>query len=116
MHPRVSPKRGHPTTVFRIGFTAPAAAGRSGVFERDYSVQLDVTGNGCKQAAVQTVPEAKAGERVRLAFRPGKGWCRGKGRGTIYMSEGPICDPGTDPCPASPSSTRVIARFGFRVR
>jgi hypothetical protein len=112
VNPRVKPKTGHPNTTFRVAFTAPASAGgRTG---RDYSVDLTVRGRGCSQAAAQTVPQAAAGERIRLKFRPVHHWCLGNGRGTIWLTEGPYCDPG-QPCPAFPTSTRAIAHFKFRV-
>jgi hypothetical protein len=116
VNPRIKPKPGHPGTTFRVAFTAPKAAGRQGVVERSYSVELAVRGTGCSQASAQTVPNAAAGERVHLRFRPSHRWCLGKGRGTISMSEGPYCDPSKpDPCPEFPSSTREIAHFSFRV-
>jgi hypothetical protein len=116
--PRISPKPGHPSTVFRVGFTAPQSAGRQGATERSYWVELSVRGRGCSQTASRDVPNAvAAGERVHVRFLPpSERWCLGKGRGKIWMSEGPYCDP-SDPyhCPAGPSSTREIAHFNFRV-
>jgi hypothetical protein len=113
--PRISPKHGTPKTVFRVGFTAPEAAGHEGVVERSYSVELLVRGSNCSQAAVETVPEAAAGERVRLAFRPRRRWCRGRGHGTIYQEEGPYCPDHSQPCPLFPSTSKPIAHFAFRV-
>lgn len=116
VNPRIKPRPGHPRTTFRVAFTAPKAAGHQGVVERSYSVELAVRGTGCSQAAAQTVPDAAAGERVHLRFRPSHRWCLGKGRGTISMTEGPYCDRSKpDPCPEFPSSTREIAHFSFRV-
>lgn len=118
VNPRISPKHGHPHTVFRVGFTAPEPAGHDGVVERSYSVVL-VVGNGrhCTQNAAQDVTQAAAGERVRLTFAVGGRWCLGRGRGTISRTEGPYCDADSgDPCPLFPTSSRAIARFGFRVR
>jgi hypothetical protein len=115
VNPRVKPKTGHRGTTFRVAFTAPKAAGHRGVTERWYSVELAVRGRGCSEASVQTVPEAKAGERVKLRFRPPSGhWCLGKGRGTISESEGPYCQPG-EMCPEFPTTTREIAHFSFKV-
>jgi hypothetical protein len=113
VNPRVSPKQGNPDTVFRVGFTAPYAAGPG----RGYSIKLVAGrgGGGCTHEAFQAVDEARAGERIRLAFSPAEPWCRGKGRGTIYLHDYPYCNEG-DPCPAFPSSMRPIARFAFRVR
>jgi hypothetical protein len=115
VNPRVKPTTGHRGTTFRVAFTAPKAAGRQGVTERSYSVELTVRARGCSQSSVQTVPNAKAGQRVKMRFRPPSGhWCLGKGRGTISMSEGPYCQAG-QPCPAFPSTTREIAHFSFKV-
>jgi hypothetical protein len=116
--PRISPKPGHPNTVFRVGFTAPQSAGRQGASERSYSVQLSVRGRGCAQTAERGVSDAvAAGERVHLRFVPPSGrWCLGKGRGTISMTEGPYCDQAKhDPCPLFPTTTREVAHFSFRV-
>src|SRR4051794_7896190 len=117
VNPRVKPKTGHRGTTFRVAFTAPKAAGHQGVVERSYSVDLSVLGRGCSQGAVQTVPKAAAGERVKLRFpAPPHRWCLGKGRGTISMTEGPYCDPSKpDPCPEFPTTTRDIAHFSFKV-
>jgi hypothetical protein len=112
---RVSPRKGAPDTVFRVGFTAPAKAGIDGGWVRGYHVEL-VSGRGttCTHAVSREVTAAEAGERVRLAFPPRDRWCPGRGRGTIYMHESQYCE--TEPCPASPAVTRPIARFAFRVR
>jgi hypothetical protein len=113
---RLAPKPGHPRTTFRVAFTAPKAAGHQGVTERSYSVELSVRGRGCIQSSVQTVPDAAAGERVHLRFRPSHRWCLGKGRGTVSMTEGPYCDrTKPDPCPEFPTTTREIAHVTFRV-
>ena len=69
VNPQIKPKTGHPGTTFRVAFTAPKAAGREGVVERSYSVELSVPGAGCSQS-VRTVPKAAAGERVHLRFPP----------------------------------------------
>src|SRR4051812_45649949 len=115
VNPRVKPKTGHRGTTFRVAFTAPKAAGHQGVYERSYSVELAVRGRGCSQGSVQTVPDAKAGQRVKLRFRPPSGrWCLGKGRGTVSMTEGPYCQAG-EPCPEFPTTTREIAHFSFKV-
>ena len=115
--PRISPKPGHPNTVFRVSFTAPRAAGHQGVSERSYSVELSVRGRGCSQASARTVATAAAGQRVKVRFPPpSRRWCLGKGRGTISMTEGPYCDRSKpDPCPAFPTTTREIAHFKFSV-
>jgi hypothetical protein len=114
VNPRVTPTTGHPHTTFRVSFTAPQAAGHQGVTERSYSVELSVRGQGCSQAAAQTVPNAAAGQRVHLQFRPSQRWCLGKGRGTVSMTEGPYCNP-PDPCPEFPTRTSDIGHFSFKV-
>jgi hypothetical protein len=118
VNPRVTPKPGHRGTTFRVAFTAPKAAGRQGVVERSYSVELSVSGRGCSQSSARTVSQAAAGERVKVRFpAPSERWCLGKGRGTISMTEGPNCDRSTGdrPCPEFPTSTRDIAHFTFKV-
>jgi hypothetical protein len=115
VNPRISPKHGKPKTVFRVGFTAPQAAGREGVIERSYSVEFTIRRGGCASGAAQDVPAAAAGERVRLKFAPERRWCRGRGRGTITQQEGPYCQPG-QPCPEFPSTSKPIAHFSFRVK
>jgi hypothetical protein len=117
VNPRVAPKHGQRGTTFRVAFTAPKATGLHAGFVRDYSVQFQAKGTGCLDDVYQTVPKAKAGQRILLRFAPGDmGWCPGNGRATIYMSEGQRCDEGDQLCPASPSWTRVIGRARFSVR
>jgi hypothetical protein len=114
---RVSPRAGGTDTVFRVAFTAPQAAGHRGAFQRSYSVQLEAAqGQDCTNGVSVEVGEAAKGERVRLAFRGRLPWCVGRGHGSIVESDGPYCPQRTDPCPAFPSQTRVLARFRFSVR
>jgi hypothetical protein len=117
VNPRIAPGRGHPGTAFRVGFTAPQAAGHQGVFERDYSVELAVGhGSRCTAAAGARVSEAAAGERVRVSISGPSPWCRGRGHGTVSMTEGPYCNRANpQPCPEFPTRTREIGRFSFRV-
>ena len=110
----ITPKRGHPDTTFRVGFTAPQTAGHQGVYERSYSVELSVRGRGCAQSAATEVTQATAGRRVRVWFKPASRWCLGRGRGSISMTEGPYCNP-PDPCPEFPTRTSEIAQVDFRV-
>jgi hypothetical protein len=114
---RVSPHAGGTSTVFRVAFTAPDAAGHEGVFERSYSVQLVAArGQGCTRTVTMDVVNAAKGERVRLAFRGRRPWCAGPGHGTISETTGPYCPRKSDPCPAFPTRTQTIARFRFSVR
>ena len=114
--PRISPKVGTPKTLFRVGFTAPEAAGHEGVVERSYRVELVAAhGRNCTHSVGELVEQAAAGERVRLSIRGRYKWCRGRGHGTIYQQEGPYCQQG-QPCPLFPSTMKPIAHFAFRVR
>jgi hypothetical protein len=115
--PRISPKIGTPKTVFRVGFTAPEAAGHEGVVERSYSVELVAAhGRNCTHSVGEQVDKASAGERVRVSLRGRYKWCQGRGHGTIYQQEGPYCPDHSQPCPLFPSTSKPIARFAFRVR
>jgi hypothetical protein len=114
---RISPRTGGAQTTFRVGFTAPHAAGHQGVMERSYTVDLMAAkGKSCQRELAMTVAKAAAGERVRLAFRGRLPWCRGQGRGTVSEETGPYCPPGGGPCPLFPSRIQTIARFSFSVR
>ena len=112
---RISPHGGHPDTTFRVGFTAPKAAGRHGDVTRSYSIalELDGGGEGCATDASRFIPKARKGERVHRRFVPEPSWCRGRWIGTVFMDDVVACD---HFCPARPSGGTPIAQFHFRIR
>jgi len=113
----VLPHAGRSTTTFHAAFTAPDAAGHQGVVDRRYEV--DASGpsrRGCVGGVTTSARPSRAGERVRVALRPGRGhWCGGSYTGAITEFQGPYCQPG-NVCPLFVTRVRTIGHFRFRVR
>ncbi|GAC1437219.1 MAG: hypothetical protein NVSMB51_10500 [Solirubrobacteraceae bacterium] len=115
-HPRVRPRRGTPSTVFRVRLTARTSLGLHGGLMREYSVSASGhRRRGCAAVALVTLAAGPAGTVLHAVLRAGKRWCPGAYRGAVTLLGGPHCDPGT-PCPAFALAPVPAGRFGFSVR
>jgi hypothetical protein len=127
LHVRVSPLAGRPDTVFRVGLDSPAhlTSPPPGSTENTRFLILGVgavgpaASSGCESALYAERLHARPRERLRLTLAPSpersppRPLCPGAWRGTISTTEGVSCF--VDPCPASPSFRRDVARFAFVV-
>jgi hypothetical protein len=111
----VKPPSGSPTTRFVVSFQAPQSAGRTGVSERRYTVEVHGGGNGCSTTGSSTIKRAKAHHRVNVTLVPSSsGWCPGTYAGQVNETQQPACAKG-QVCPMFVKLLKRIGRFTFRV-
>jgi hypothetical protein len=115
----VRPNTGSPTTHFVVRFRTPQAVGRSGGFQRSYSVSASgPTGAGCQGYAGGAVGRARKGQLVHVTLSPDGGpWCAGLFHGRVEEVGRAVCSerPGTA-CPLFIALLRRVGTFTFRVR
>jgi len=122
-HPEVRPGEGGPRTTFVVRLTSRALLGVHGVFEAAYRVgAAGPSAPACDAAAESTITRGAVGQRLRVAFSPGRiGWCVGQYRGVVYLQRGPHCTQGpvgtqSRTCPEFASQLLEVGRFSWQVR
>jgi hypothetical protein len=121
--PQVRPRQGGRHTTFVLGLTSRTQLGVRGVLATEYLARVTgPSGQGCVTVAARTIDHGSVGERVTVAFAPGRmAWCAGDYRGVIYLARGPHCTrgpggPHSQVCPEFASQLAQVGRFSWRVR
>jgi hypothetical protein len=95
LHVTVTPDDGAHLSTFTVAYVAPAQTGVLGSIRlRDeVRAQTRSASAGCQSVKTQFVPAVERGQRVRVALRPGTGWCAGTFTGKLIELVTPVCPP-----------------------
>ncbi len=111
---KVTPERGSQHSTFTVSFTARDASGQHGSWIRTYEVgAVGPRADGCR-AQADSIPDVRAGQRVRVRLAPRSRWCGGSFAGRVYEIEVTRCAKNHS-CPIV-IHIKSLGRFSFRVR
>ena len=117
---QVTPAVGMPTTTFLVSFVSPVRTGVIGSIRLRYLLTAAsvAPGKDCLSQISAAVPDARRGQRVRVALAPeslGGSWCTGSYRGIVRELQTALCPHGAL-CPTYAILRGTVARFPLYVR
>jgi hypothetical protein len=117
---QVTPAVGMPMTTFLVSFVSPVRTGVIGSIRLRYLLTAAsvAPGKDCLAQISDAVPDARRGQRVRVALAPenlGGRWCTGSYRGIVRELQTAVCPHGVM-CPTYVIVRRTVARFPLYVR
>ena len=112
---QVTPAVGMPMTTFLVSFVSPVRTGVIGSIRLRYLLTAAsvAPGKDCLAQISAAVPDARRGQRVRVALAPeslGGSWCTGSYRGIVRELQTAVCPHGSL-CPTYVILRGTVARF-----